>query len=106
MVTLSTIYNFIGRLKSTLLSVSPTYLTIKKRSFRPLLYGGRYKARTCDPLNVVQVRYQLRQSPILFDILQLLIYIKKATPRFELGDKSFAGFCLTTWPCRLLTAYS
>ncbi len=27
---------------------------------------GRYKARTCDPLNVVQVRYQLRQSPTLF----------------------------------------
>ncbi len=25
---------------------------------------------------------------------------KKAAPRFELGDKSFAGFCLTTWPCR------
>ena len=27
---------------------------------------------------------------------------KKATPRFELGDKSFAGSCLTTWPCRHL----
>ena len=24
-----------------------------------LFYGGRYKARTCDPLNVVQVLYQL-----------------------------------------------
>lgn len=29
--------------------------------------GGRYKARTCDPLNVVQVRYQLRQSPKIFN---------------------------------------
>ena len=31
---------------------------------------GRYKARTCDPLNVVQVRYQLRQSPALFYFLR------------------------------------
>ncbi len=22
--------------------------------------GGRYRARTCDPLNVIQMRYQLR----------------------------------------------
>ena len=36
---------------------------IKKRACPALFYGGRYKARTCDPLNVVQVRYQLRQSP-------------------------------------------
>ena len=27
-------------------------------------YGGRYKTRTCDPLNVVQMRYQLRQTPL------------------------------------------
>ena len=32
---------------------------------------------------------------------EALFCLKKATPRFELGDKSFAGFCLTTWPCRL-----
>lgn len=24
---------------------------------------------------------------------------KKVAPRFELGDGSFAGFCLTTWLC-------
>lgn len=25
----------------------------------------------------------------------------KVAPRFELGNGSFAGFCLTTWPCHL-----
>ena len=30
----------------------------------------------------------------------------EATPRFELGNKSFADFCLTTWLCRHLDFYS
>ena len=36
---------------------------------------------------------------------EALFCLKKATPRFELGDKSFAGFCLTTWPCRLIPRF-
>jgi hypothetical protein len=28
------------------------------------LYGGPYRTRTCDPLRVMQVRYQLRQRPV------------------------------------------
>ena len=45
--------------------VLPFCIANKKEDLHPLIfYGGRYKARTCDPLNVVQVRYQLRQSPI------------------------------------------
>ena len=26
-------------------------------------FGGPYRTRTCDPLRVMQVRYQLRQRP-------------------------------------------
>ena len=43
------------------------FVSQKKKYFYFFFNGGRYKARTCDPLNVVQVRYQLRQSPMLFN---------------------------------------
>src|SRR2546430_6882835 len=37
----------------------------QQRSSRivPTQHGGPYRTRTCDPLRVMQVRYQLRQRP-------------------------------------------
>ena len=37
--------------------------TKKNFSLKSFFNGGRYRTWTCDPLNVVQMRYQLRQTP-------------------------------------------
>src|SRR5438270_10932055 len=41
---------------------SPTAATVRHASSL-LIKGGPYRTRTCDPLRVMQVRYQLRQRP-------------------------------------------
>ncbi len=37
---------------------------ISRKSTGYIIPGGPYRTRTCDPLRVMQVRYQLRQRPV------------------------------------------
>ena len=72
---------------------SPFYrfpFTIKPPIARRL-YGGRYKARTCDPLNVVQVRYQLRQSPLFNFPCALFRKLSFPWSALPLSKKQFTG---------------
>ena len=98
-VTSLTKKNLISKLR-TLLTCFRTWLTssrllyrIKKEPLQLLIsYGGRYKARTCDPLNVVQVRYQLRQSPLLNSLrpfFKNLRFWECATPLLERFTEPF-----------------
>lgn len=68
-----------------------TLITIKTVTTGYCFYsGGRYKARTCDPLNVVQVRYQLRQSPnlIIFSRQSANLHIKLKSEKFRFPQVS------------------
>ncbi len=48
------------------------WLDLAAKAFQPIsavtsyqvLSSGPYRTRTCDPLRVMQVRYQLRQRPV------------------------------------------